>query len=156
MNFFNIIIVNAKNNLSLSKSHSVTDSIADIMKNVKWNLVSLDGLLDFILTESKLVLSYSEIQSLVIQEFQRRFKEEFHNQQQLNVSNLLVNNLNSSYVNNEQQEVSNKSALNKKSSDFAANLNLISSNNNTETTKKSFTGEFLVKLMSKFSKYVIL
>ena len=80
------------------------------MKGIQWNLISLDGLLDFILTESKLVLSYSEIQSVVISEFQRRFKEEFLNT---------------------NEEVGKTVVIHKKSSDFNSNLNIASSQNNT-------------------------
>lgn len=123
------------------------------MKCIKWNLISLDGLLEFILTESKLILAYSEIQSLITSEFQRRFREEFTTQV-TNVSHI-NNNLNSSN-NQEQQEVGRSSTnnINKKSGDFGINMNIASSNNNTETTKKSFTSEFILKLISKCSLFI--
>lgn len=131
----------------MSKTTSQNEGIADIMKCIKWGLISLDGLLEFILTESKLILAYSEIQTLVVSEFQRRFKEEFL-VQVTNVSNI-NNNLNSS-TNNDQQEIpKGVTNINKKSGDFGVNLNIASSNNNTETTKKSFTSEFILKLISK-------
>jgi hypothetical protein len=141
-----MLSANSKVNSS-TKTSTQNEGIADIMKCIKWNLISLDGLLEFILTESKLILSFSEIQNLVVVEFQRRFKEEF-GLQVTNVSNI-NNNLNSS-TNNDQQDVGKAININKKSGDFGVNYNIASSNNNTETTKKSFTSEFILKLISKY------
>lgn len=123
-----ILYILLANGRLLSANHS--DGVVDIMKCVQWNLVSLDILLDFILTESKLLLTNSEIQNIVIGEFQRRFQEEFSGIQAEQSSKQLTNN--------------------KKSNDFNVN-NIASSNNNTEAPKKSFTAEFLLKLISKFN-----
>ncbi len=40
-------------------------------------MVSLDSLLDFIISQSKLLINSSELQSVVISEFSRRFKQEY-------------------------------------------------------------------------------
>ena len=109
------------------------ENICEIIKCIKWNLISVDSLLDFILSESKYILSNQELQSNVIGEFQRRFKEEFK----------------SVYI--EDKSSSNKQTLqgNKKSSDFNSNNNINTSHNNTEINKKSFTSDFILKLLSK-------
>lgn len=78
-----------------------------------------------------MLLNHSEVQNLVIAEFQRRFKEEF-----------------SSGV--FQEENIKQSYTHKKSNDFNSTQNIASSNNNTEVCKKSFTADFIVKLISKF------
>ena len=49
----------------------------ELIKNIKWNQVSLDGLLDFILNESKILTLSTTLQNIVISEFSRRFKEEY-------------------------------------------------------------------------------
>jgi hypothetical protein len=43
---------------------------------VNWKNVSLDGLLEFILNESKILLTSSVLQEILISEFKRRFKED--------------------------------------------------------------------------------
>lgn len=65
-----IIIVNNKSNVQL-------ENVEDLVRNIKWKSISLDGLLDFILSESKLLINSSELQGIVISEFSRRFREEY-------------------------------------------------------------------------------
>lgn len=73
-NFFNkwknkIFLVNNKNNANI-------ENVEELIKNIKWNDVSLDGLLDFIINESKILMSSTALQNILISEFSRRFKEE--------------------------------------------------------------------------------
>ena len=56
-----------------------------MFKMVNWNNVTLDGLLEFILNESKLLLNSSCLQEMLITEFKKRFKEDY------NSSNTLEN-----------------------------------------------------------------
>ena len=62
-----------------NKQHFSAESIEDLFKMVNWNDVTLDGLLEFILNESKLLLNSSSLQEMLISEFRRRFKEDFIN-----------------------------------------------------------------------------
>lgn len=64
------------------------DQIEDICKNIKWELISLDGLLDFILNESKLLMQSVNMQRLIIQEFNKRFlKDHISNSNNFNINN---------------------------------------------------------------------
>jgi hypothetical protein len=54
-----------------------SDVIEDLIKNINWRSITLDGLLDFILSESKLLLNSHELQNIIITEFSNRFKEEY-------------------------------------------------------------------------------
>ena len=60
-----------------NKQHFNAESIEDLFKMVNWNDVTLDGLLEFILNESKLLLNSSCLQEILINEFRKRFKEEY-------------------------------------------------------------------------------
>ena len=106
---------------------------ADIFKSIRWSNISLDGMIDFLLNESKLLANNQEVQNLVINEFSRRFKEEYV--KEINISYVGVS---SSVNHGDQMDLKFK-----KSQDF----NLVSSNNNTETVKKGFTSEFIGKLI---------
>ena len=59
-----------------NKQHFNAESIEDLFKMVNWNAVTLDGLLEFILNESKLLLNSSSLQEMLITEFRRRFKDD--------------------------------------------------------------------------------
>lgn len=148
---------NQQNNLKSNDIISTTnpnllEGINDVMKLIKWNRISLDGLLDFILNESKLILSHQDINNLVINEFQRRFKEEYgilNDNMDFSKTQKLGNTPNSQNQNPLSQRImSNNFMQNKKSNDFN-NMNLASSNNNTEVLKKGFTADFINKLISK-------
>jgi hypothetical protein len=99
--------------------------IEDLVKNVNWNLISLDGLLDFILSESKLLLNSSELQKIVISEFSRRFKDEYLNEE---------NNSIDPNSNNTIQKTSPRKK--------------ISSNQNNSIKHPSFTADLIIKLIS--------
>jgi hypothetical protein len=106
-----------------------TDHIEDLIKNINWNLISLDGLLDFILNESKIIINNQETQKILINEFARRFKEEYSTSNQDNsslnisasVTGVGVNN--SPNFGNKQQQQNDK--------------------------QTSFTEELITKLISK-------
>jgi hypothetical protein len=65
-------IVNNKQQINLQ-------TIEELVKLVIWEDVTLDGLLEFILNESKLLLNSNFLQEILIGEFRRRFKDEFGN-----------------------------------------------------------------------------
>lgn len=139
------------NEIISTTNPNLLEGINDVMKLIKWNRISLDGLLDFILNESKLILSNQEINNLVINEFQRRFKEEYGmviDQGDFSKTQKLGNTPNSQNPMS-QRIISNNFSQNKKSNDFNNNYNLASSNNNTEVFKKGFTADFINKLISK-------
>ena len=50
--------------------------IEDMFSNINWKHVSLDGLLEFILNQSKLLLNLNILQEILISEFRSRFKED--------------------------------------------------------------------------------
>jgi hypothetical protein len=60
-----------------NKQHFNAESIEDLFKMVNWNDVTLDGLLEFILNESKLLLNSTCLQEVLINEFRKRFKEDY-------------------------------------------------------------------------------
>ena len=59
-----------------NKPHSKPESVEELFNNVKWEDVSLDGLLEFILNESKLLLNSGSLQETLIAQFRKRFKED--------------------------------------------------------------------------------
>ncbi len=61
------------------KQSTNQESIEDLFCAVNWKNVSLDGLLEFILNESKILLTSSVLQEILISEFKRRFKEDNSN-----------------------------------------------------------------------------
>ena len=73
-NVLNIIL---KNEALNNKQHVNMELAEELFQNVNWVNVSLDGLLDFILNESKLLINSSELQNIAINEFKRRFKDEY-------------------------------------------------------------------------------
>ena len=62
-----------------NKLHFNSESIEDLFKMVNWNNVTLDGLLEFILNESKLLLNSGSLQEMLTTEFRKRFKEDYDN-----------------------------------------------------------------------------
>lgn len=109
------------------------EHVNDIFKNIKWKLLSLDVFLEFILNESKLILAYQDLQYEIINEFQRRCREDLMN----------------SNLDNDENDFSNqRHSLNKLSCDHN-NYNVNSSQNVTEVVKKSFISDFILKLISK-------
>jgi len=63
-----------------NKQHVNMELAEELFQNVNWMNVSLDGLLDFILNESKLLIGSAELQNIAINEFKRRFKDEYMQQ----------------------------------------------------------------------------
>ena len=113
-------------------SQKKNEHVSDVFKYIKWSSLSIDVFLDFILNESKLILTYQELQTDIINEFQRRCKDDIIN----------CNNLD-----NDDLPFVNKQSQIKKSSDNTYNIN--SSQNITEVIKKSFISDFIMKLVSK-------
>jgi hypothetical protein len=60
-----------------NKKHINLEQAEELFQNVKWDKISLDGLLDFILNESKILIGSRELQDIAINEFKRRFRDEF-------------------------------------------------------------------------------
>ena len=58
------------------KQYTNQEIIEDMFSNINWKNVTLDGLLEFILNQSKILLNSSILQEILISEFKRRFKEE--------------------------------------------------------------------------------
>ena len=52
----------------------------DLFKNINWNVLSLDSLLDFILTDCKLLMNSQELKEILIEEFRRRFLDDVESQ----------------------------------------------------------------------------
>jgi len=103
------------------------DSVIDVAKNINWSAISLDGLLDFIISESKMLLSSTELQNLVIGEFSRRFKEE--------------------YLNDDDKENNANSITSRKRVSSGSGGGTNQSNQPKGT--QSFTAELIMKLISK-------
>ena len=55
---------------------------------VNWNNVTLDGLLEFILNESKLLLNSGSLQEMLITEFKKRFKEDYNSTNTLEIEGI--------------------------------------------------------------------
>jgi hypothetical protein len=118
-----------------------TPSVLELVKNINWTSISLDALLDFILSESKLLINSNELQGILINEFAKRFKEEYilSNDSTINSNNLSnMNNLNNM----------NNSSPRKK---FPAENKEINNVN-----KNSFTSELIQKLISMFNLLLII
>jgi hypothetical protein len=64
-------------NLVNNKTGVKNETIVDLLKNINWSLISLDGLIDFILNESKILNNNLDLQKILIDEFSSRFKEEY-------------------------------------------------------------------------------
>ena len=99
----------------------------ELIKNINWNNVSLDGLLDFIISESKILMSSTSLQNILINEFSKRFKEEYANE--LNTS-------------------PDRKLLTNGSNNPLRNVNNATSNSNFK--QYSFTSDLIFKLISKF------
>jgi hypothetical protein len=125
------------------------ESIEELAKNINWNNVTLDGLLDFIINESKLLLSSSELQAIVIGEFSRRLREEYFTQENLNLIN---SNHYKDQIRNDANQQNNMfikgSSPRKKPMPYKENMsNIILSSN---SGKSSFTVDLITKLISMF------
>jgi hypothetical protein len=142
----------------------------DSIKNVNWSLISLDGLLDFIISQSKLLIKSPELQTVVIAEFSRRFREEYSKnnteniEENISISDIVTNN--SGAANNPQHS---KSPRKKSTSRARAgpqtnvgntnsgntltqtnpNLNQIFIKSTSKGQEASFTSELISKLISK-------
>lgn len=93
---------------------------------VNWSSVTLDGLLEFILNESKLLLNSSNLQEMLITEFRRRFKDD--------------------YINSNIQDNDGKLQLSLDSIKMVSPKNR--SITKTVNSKQSFTGDLVLKLIS--------
>jgi len=98
----------------------------EVVKNINWSLISVDGLLDFLISQSKLLINSSDLQEVLISEFSRRFRQEY-DIEKLNNNNNSLNNL--------------EMSLKKK------NPNL------SRESTKSFTSELVLKLISNLNYY---
>lgn len=117
------ILVNNKQNANI-------ENVEDLIKNIKWNLVSLDGLLDFILNESKILMLSTILQNTLISEFSRRFKDEYARELSTYPDNKLLTNGSNHMWNGNLNNLTN-------------NTNVILNNKNY-----SFTSELIFKLIS--------
>ena len=62
---------------SYVNNKSSCDGLLDLFNNINWKKVSLEALLEFILNESKLLNNSTNLQDILIVEFNRRFKNQF-------------------------------------------------------------------------------
>lgn len=65
-------------NLGSGREEKENNFGEDIYKSINWTNISLDGLLDFIINDSKLLLYSSDLQKVLVKEFQKRFKNEIN------------------------------------------------------------------------------
>lgn len=125
--------------------------IEDLVKNVNWPLISLDGMLDFILSESKLLLNSQELQKIVIGEFSRRFKEEYVNEETGTGSG--SGNTHNTYNNNSvirsTSSPRKKQSNNSNMGNSMGNMTNMLGNIATNKQNYSFTSDLIVKLISK-------
>lgn len=154
-----------------NKQNVKSDTILDIIKNVNWSVISLDGLLDFIISQSKILIKSPALQSVVIAEFSRRFREEYsrknteNNDENLNSSDIVTNHSG----NNNPQSMSPRKKSSSRGGPPSSNVgNTNSGNTITHTThtntnfmkmtskgspEPSFTSELISKLISKQNSY---
>lgn len=59
-----------------NRQSSSVENVEDLFSSIRWKKISLDGLLEFILNESKFLLSSVRLQEVLVSEFRRRFLEE--------------------------------------------------------------------------------
>ena len=90
--------------------------------------MSLDGLLDFIINESKILTNSNELQNILVNEFSRRFKEEYNKDTSTSPDRKLI----TSGSNNNLWNINNLT------------------NNNTNNKQGSFTNDLIFKLISNF------
>ena len=91
--------------------------------------MSLDGLLDFIINESKILTNSSELQNILVNEFSRRFKEEY---------------------NKDTSTSPDRKLITSGSNNNLWNINNLTNNNNTNNKQSSFTYDLIFKLISNF------
>jgi len=130
-----------------NKQHVNMELAEELFQNVNWVNVSLDGLLDFILNESKLLINSSELQNIAINEFKRRFKDEY-----LQTGTILYLIPNIIYLDTLIIESpTRKNEKNKTLNNTNPNTNeLLFSQRAGSTPTNSFTSELILKLISKF------
>lgn len=95
---------------------------------VNWSEVTLDGLLEFILNESKLLLNSTSLQEMLIDEFRKRFKEDY---------------ITSSNIENEGYLSFTLESIKMISPKSKSKPKLLGQN-----SKYSFTGDLVIKLIS--------
>ena len=119
-----------------NKNNYNSKNIIDVYKLIKWQNLSTNDLLDFFISNAKLLISVKELKNDIFFEIQRRFQSEYFNFFQ-NDKILLSNLYTNTESNTESFRINNISKLDK-----------VNSNPNTNN---SFTFDFLTKLLSQFS-----
>lgn len=61
---------------NMPQSKLTMQVVEELMRIIAWDDVTLDGLLEFILSESKLLLNSNYLQEVLITQFRKRFKDE--------------------------------------------------------------------------------
>ncbi len=143
-------------------------SIYELSKNINWNILSIDCLLDFILTECKLLINSNELKETLAQEFKRRFQEDFesdyHETKSKKERSFSVNNKNTLHYKSFGQKTQNLKQLHNSHSNNNLETIFQSSRKKQhhrnylekfENKKNSFTSELIAKLISKDIKSYI-
>jgi hypothetical protein len=124
-----------KNWLKSKKNYS-TKNIIEIYKLIKWQNLSANDLLDFFISNAKLLITIKELKNDIFFEIQRRFQSEYFNFFQND--KILISNL---YTNTESNTESFR----------INNISKLDRANNNQNNNNSFTYDFLTKLLSHFS-----
>ena len=124
-----------KNWLKSKKNYS-TKNIIEIYKLIKWQNLSSNDLLDFFISNAKLLITIKELKNDIFFEIQRRFQSEYFNFFQND--KILISNL---YTNTESNTESFR----------INNISKLDRANNNQNNNNSFTYDFLTKLLSHFS-----
>ena len=124
-----------KNWLKSKKNYS-TKNIIEIYKLIKWQNLSANDLIDFFITNAKLLITIKELKNDIFFEIQRRFQSEYFNFFQND--KILISNL---YTNTESNTDSFR----------INNISKLDKVNNNQNNNNSFTFDFLTKLLSHFS-----
>ena len=119
-----------------NKNNNKSKNIIDVYKLIKWQNLSTNDLLDFFISNAKLLISIKELKNDIFYEIQRRFQSEYLNFFQ-NDKILLSNLYTNTESNTESFGINNISKLDKV--------------NNNQNSNNSFTFDFLTKLLSLFS-----
>ena len=119
-----------------NKNNNKSKNIIDVYKLIKWQNLSTNDLLDFFISNAKLLISIKELKNDIFYEIQRRFQSEYFNFFQ-NDKILLSNLYTNTESNTESFRINNISKLDKM--------------NNNHNSNNSFTFDFLTKLLSQFS-----
>ena len=119
-----------------NKNNNKSKNIIDVYKLIKWQNLSTNDLLDFFISNAKLLISIKELKNDIFYEIQRRFQSEYLNFFQND--KILLSNL---YTNTESNTES-----------FGINnIYKLDKVNNNQNSNNSFTFDFLTKLLSLFS-----